>query len=783
MLTEQQNKTIEAKRELARRELARRHFMPFVQYMFPGYEVNWHHQVIADRLERLVIGSMENENFTHPQAIRRLIISMPPRHGKSELASIHFPAWFLAKFPNKEIIATSYGADLATDFGRKVRNMFEKPEMKNLFPAVRLAPDSKAADKWNTNLGGAYVAAGVGGAITGKGADLLIVDDPIKNAQEAMSEQIRQQKWEWLWDVAMTRLSKNGVVVLIMCMTGDTRVLMEDGTEKLLKDIRVGDRIATWDNGKLSSSVVKNWANQGRDLVFTITTSSGKVFKANERHPFLINSNGKLSWVRVKDLNIGQKIVTLRDSGENGKEKTVWKSVVKNRSAVGDIVRRITIKKSGPMDIVLRPSIIGRVATRILNIGMGLRSMIMMLLSKSKMVNVLSANDQKEKAGAPITNTSALTTTITQGKFEDSSAMSATSLLDMRKLKQRRWLWRNTSDFTLDDIVSIEQSGEEEVFDIEVEKTHNFIANGVVSSNTRWHDDDFVGRIHSMPLISTHPWHELKFPAIAVKSEHEEIFSPRTSLPVHFYRSPGEALWPNRYSVPELESRRNGMSKYSWSALFQQDPVDEESIEFKKEWFKTRTESEVAALNTRCFITIDAAGSMTDRSDFIGVVHNRVDQQGKWNIKARQYRMNSNDLILFIITQWKLYHPEVIGIEKGIYTSAIKPFLEMEMEKQGLLGQINIVELSHQNIAKPIRIRGLIPYYQSGKIYHIEGECDDLVPQLVRFPKGVKDDILDAESYQLQVALQPFGSDGDMQSIGEPQSEADFDRHSPVAQI
>ena len=143
------------------------------------------------------------------------MIFMPPRHGKSELASKRFPAWCLGRDPRRQIIAASYNSDLANDFGRNVRNIVGSPEFTEVFNGVSLATDSAAANRMNTNKGGAYVAAGVGTAITGRGANIALIDDPLKDREEADSQRRRDLVWDWYRSTLFTRLMPNGAVVLI----------------------------------------------------------------------------------------------------------------------------------------------------------------------------------------------------------------------------------------------------------------------------------------------------------------------------------------------------------------------------------------------------------------------------------------------------------------------------------------------------------------------------------------------------------------------------------------
>ncbi len=187
-----------------RAALARRSLLRFTEYTNPVYQRAQHHAQIAAKLEAVERGEID-----------RLMIFMPPRHGKSELASKRFPAWCLGKDPSRQIIAASYNSDLANDFGRNVRNLVAEPEFGQVFPGVSLAADSQAANRMNTNKGGAYVAAGVGTAVTGRGAHIALIDDPFKDREEADSERRRELVWDWYRSTLYTRLMPGGAIVLI----------------------------------------------------------------------------------------------------------------------------------------------------------------------------------------------------------------------------------------------------------------------------------------------------------------------------------------------------------------------------------------------------------------------------------------------------------------------------------------------------------------------------------------------------------------------------------------
>lgn len=246
----------EAVRERARREKARRHLIDFVQYQSPWYRAARHHRLVAEYLE-LVETYIRTGGHT---GIGRLMILMPPRHGKTELVSKHFPAWVMGKNPDKRVIMCSYGADLAVDNSRAVRNMVDGGKYRAVFgdlasspsidtqgeierTPVQLSSDSRSVEAWGLaapNRGG-MTAAGVGGAITGKGAHLLIVDDPVKNRDEAESETARQRVWDWWTSTAYTRLEEGSAIILIQ-----TRWHGDDLAGRLLSTMAQDPKADAW---------------------------------------------------------------------------------------------------------------------------------------------------------------------------------------------------------------------------------------------------------------------------------------------------------------------------------------------------------------------------------------------------------------------------------------------------------------------------------------------------------------------------------------------------------
>lgn len=213
---------LDRREKLLEKEKARNTFMGFVEKVWPEFIGGRHHRIMAKAFERVAAGEC-----------KRLIINMPPRHTKSEFASYLLPAWFLGKFPNKKVIQASNTGELAVGFGRKVRNLVDSETYKDIFPNLQLQADSKAAGRWNTSKGGDYFAIGVGGTVTGKGAHLLIIDDPHSEQEAALAAtnpDVYDKVTEWYTSGPRQRLQPGGAIVIVM-----TRWAQRDLTGQVLK--------------------------------------------------------------------------------------------------------------------------------------------------------------------------------------------------------------------------------------------------------------------------------------------------------------------------------------------------------------------------------------------------------------------------------------------------------------------------------------------------------------------------------------------------------------------
>ena len=206
------------KNKLDTRDLAQKNFLAYAQHVYENFIVGRHHKIIAEKLELIAEGKL-----------KRLIVNMPPRHSKSEMASYLMPWWFLGRNPKLKIIQATMNTELAVRFGRKVRDLIADPIYTEVFPETDLKQDSQAAGRWETSAGGEYFAAGVGAAMTGRGADLLIIDDP-HSEQDALSSTAYDNTYEWYTSGPRQRLQPGGTIIIVQ-----TRWSKKDLTGRLLQ--------------------------------------------------------------------------------------------------------------------------------------------------------------------------------------------------------------------------------------------------------------------------------------------------------------------------------------------------------------------------------------------------------------------------------------------------------------------------------------------------------------------------------------------------------------------
>lgn len=452
--------------------------------------MQWFHQEIANKLEAGLKALERGENV-------RLAIFMPPRHGKSDTATQKFPSYVLGKHPEWPVMVSSYSDELATDFGMLTRTIMQSDTYGAMFD-TKLRSDAKAKGKWVTDEGGSYTAVGVGGALTGRGFKIGIIDDPFKNREEADSPVVRESRYNWYRSTFYTRQEGASMMVLIL---------------------------------------------------------------------------------------------------------------------------------------------------------------------------------------------------------------------------------------------------------------------------TRWHDDDLAGRIlrdSDLAKRNGEPydeWEIIQYKALATENDdHRDI---------------GQALWPDKFSTSKLEQMRSTMGSYEFSALYQQNPIDEENRKFKEAWFRYKAFETLDITQTHNVMTIDPRGrdDVKEGKDFVGItvnfINNAKSDYPTWQFLSYREKLSATGLVDLLFTNWSRYNLRKIGIEDNQFTQALMVIVKEEMRKRGVY--LDIVLLKTGGTQKELRIEALVPRYEYGGIVHLTyggaNQCLDLEEELKLFPKAANDDASDSAAYMNQMpSLVGHGEAGVVQS-------------------
>ena len=760
------------------RKTAKISFLDFVKKVWPQFVEGYHHKIMAEAFERVARGEL-----------KRLIINMAPRHTKSEFASHLFPAWFLGQYPDKYVIQASNTADLAVDFGRKVRDTIGDPAFQEVFPDVAIHPDAAAAGKWKTTAKGEYFAIGTGGTLTGRGGDLIILDDPHSEQEAKQAEtkpEIYDSVFEWYTSGPRQRVQPGAAIVIVMCMTGDTNVLMADGVEKQLRHLRAGDEVATYDKGALTTSKVNNWRSSGVDFVYTIQTQSGNILRANGRHPFLVEKNGVCEWKRLKELRPGMALVSLRDViGPQG-QKPSPVSVVHARQ------KRVTTKKihrhptvrwdttvsireklarwAGAISPLTRMKCVNRTTTVLLGLlvnirkllpktgrdglSIGTASLLMTMIEwlRSKAENALCAETLLPLPTLAHIGMENYVLTIATPLERSGASFATTAILplDTQSQKKQHWQSQNTSGFTLDRIVGIRPDGEEEVFDVEVDRTENFIANGVVSHNTRWSKRDLTGRVLKAAAEKDgDEWEVIELPAI---------------LPS------GKPIWPEYWPEKEILAIKDELPIPKWMAQYQQRPTAEEGALIKREWWQRWPHRQTPHVE---FIiqSWDTAFLKTERSDYSacttwGVFLHEHEETGNMMpnlilLDAFRKRMEFPELKKTAFEMYKQWEPEAFVVEKRASGAP----LIFELREMGIpVGEFT----PSRGNDKIARVNAVSDLFASGVVWAPEHRwADEVIEEFAEFPAGEHDDYVDSSTQ----ALLRYRQGGFVQTLQDEEEE------------
>jgi len=596
---------------------------------------------------------------------------------------------------------------------------------------------------------------------------------------------IYDKTYEWYTSGPRQRLQPGAAIVIVMCMTGGTMVRMADNTQKRLRDVRPGDYVATYKDGVMGIARVVNFQSSGVDDVFTIKTRSGKVVRANKEHPFLVEHAGERKWARVKHLSAGMSIVVTTDvnaphahkSGQdcaapakqskptirkiqklhtgllgitgNGKVKRAL-NVETLTSTAADCVS-FAIGNSIPLQNIPQ----NNAAPAESNIAMASPCISTRRWSRSEAIGVMSAAKNLPKKTRVRIGEANFASTIAMklALYADCCVTTVISLWGMVELPKFCRKLQSIYAFVADPIIEITSSGQEEVFDIEVQHTGNFIANGVVSHNTRWSKRDLTARvIQAAAQRGGEEWEVIEFPAL---------------LPS------GNALWPEFWPIEELLALREELPNSKWQAQYQQNPVSEASAIVKREWWKTWEHDDPPKCDF-ILMSWDTAFEKNQRADYSacttwGVFYRDNAETGlkMANIillNAVRDRLEFPALKRKVLAEYKEWEPDSIIIEK----KASGAPLIYELRSMGVPVQEFTPTRGNDKIS---RLNAISDIFASGLVWAPATRwAEEVIEEIASFPSGEHDDYVDSTS----MALARFRKGGYIRSVLDEEDEVEY---------
>lgn len=952
-----------ATQELANRELAKRHLLPYVKMFNPDYQAGWVHKDICNRLERFF-------SLIKKKQSPRVMLMVPPRHGKSTLSSKEFPSWALGKDPNIEFILSSYALPLASGFSREVRDRIQyDPQYHLLFPETKIAPDSRGVEEWRLQRPnkGRFQAAGVGGPITGKGADCFpagtristpfggknieemrtgdlvysydfkkeepfaaeveatnkkyaeefveietvagrkirttpdhrvyvltigwveawelcpgyvvtlfegldsiskicrykkqdepvydiqvarghcffaeeilvhncfIIDDPVKNREEADSLLVQQSTWNWYTSTAYTRLSPGGGMCVILCMTGDTPVSMADGTYKMLEDIRPGDMVWAWKDGELVTRKVLNWAPQGEDDVYEIKTGNSTV-RANGKHPFLVRSaKGRYKWVKTEDLDklgvsnclvqvgktpieerkpfvdedeawllgymFGDGWLTRRDTTTYDKKRDKyyprrgWVTCCalsdkeeENRYVAGlfESLFGLDLKNTGfgyirteKQEIgkwFAEHGLIGKAKTKRLPSWLYSEPLDIRLMFLEGFIAADGSINGRDRVSITLCNKELIRDIRHLARlcgYKPSNIASHHGVGQPPNSPKPinyssynvQWQLERSEDPVYFRKFRVKKAGKALVYDLQVEDAECFVADGLVSHNTRWHEQDLGGRVIDNARKTGEEWDIIRYSALA---EDVEYYDTRKKsihigpLPEDLprqrreefskLRDEGDALHPDRYDTKALNRIKETAGPRDWSALYQQRPVAEEGDFIKKQWLRFHTPLSYDGM--KHFQAWDLALGLKDHNNYSCGITGALDWDGQIHVRdVVRGRWPTSEIAENILRKHRDYDSVMVGIEQG------QTFLAIQEDLRKLEKKYNL-HPSYDDSLKPIhdkavRGRPMQGQIQLGNVIFPEDAMQRwpwLFEELLKFPALGRDDGFDALAWLVRMS-------------------------------
>lgn len=753
----------------------------------------------------------------------RVAVSIGPQFGKSQLISRAAPAWFSGRNPAINMILGSYNQDFANEFGDDVRAIVNSPAHKQVFPEHEMRRGGESKDLLITTKGGKQAFVGVGGSGTGKAADVFIVDDPIRNDDDAQSETFRDRMWRWFLRVANTRIHNESAVVVVHCLAGDTLVTMADGQRRRIRHLRRGDFVLAWERGEWRPRKVLNWADQGEDDVFVVRTGNSRVV-GNSRHPFLVDRGESFEWVKLADLKVGDKVVqsgaepapaearvsleeawllgfmfgdgwlTRRDSknwdkvrrkhyprrgwvtcyaegvreSENVKVFDVFGRVFgvePKRTKFG--YRRVDVQRVGRW--FAAHGLVGKAKTKrlpawLFSQPLGIKRAFLdgLVLADGCTTNpsayrrVGLANQLLVEDVRSLARSAGLRPTNVHCCEQTVQPPNAPEPIESRIYKVS-WSARVRDDafYTLA-VRSIEPAGREKVYDVQVEGAESFIADGMVVHNTRWHEDDLIGRL----CDPDHPernkayagiadeWTYINLPAVVDDEKLAKALGlalePQTDPIVlaQFGDKPMTSLWPERFSLPFLAKQKR-LDKRGFEALRMGRPSPEDGDFFKADNMVEYYPDDLPK-NLKIFGASDHAVSKKQRADSTVIGCVGIDEDDDiWVLPDLTWdKLETDQTVEALLEKFKLHKPLLWWMESEMISKSFGPFLQKRMREERTYVSIDPVTPAADKMTRARAIQGRMQM-RKVRFPAYAAWWPAAKAQMLKFPFGTHDDFVD----------------------------------------
>lgn len=631
--------------------------------------------------------------------------SAPPRHGKSELI-FHFIAKFIARFPHLNVAYTTFTATLAEKRSIQIRELCRRI-------GVEFDKTFSSRSDWKTAQGGGLMARGTGGPLTGEGVNLLVVDDPYRDRGEAESLTQRENLMDWWTGVAMTRIEPGGSVVVFHCVAKNEPVLMADGTWRAVQEVRAGEYVKALDGDTFVDRKVLGSKPSGRDSILTVRTQR-KSLRVNDRHPFLLKSG---VWRKSGELAVGDEVVVCnqgvgtetcdpefawfmgfmmgdgwvttwertnkKPSGKSYKTRS-W-CVCAAKSEYPELNERVQAAferffgrrpketKFGYYRLDSNSS--GRL---LLQLGLGggahgkrIAEWVFRLtpeLKEKYLRGYIDADGNHMKDTIEMYKVAS----VSESLMEDARLLAVSAGLDCSRMRVSQQMVHaphsaapklstiysvhiNFAKRAMDTevITAITHDGEDEVFDLMVDGQENFVAQGFVVHNTRWHPEDIIG-----VLMNESDW-----PHVNLKALGED----------------GTALWPARYTVADLQARRNVVGEYDWASMYQGEPRPRGGAVFSgtylytdEQFAKLKADRKIA----KYVIGIDCAYTSKTHSDYSAAVVIAIDtDKNNYVVDVRRLQCESPKFAQVLKELRLTYdHPQVFWYTGGTEKAVVDTF-------------------------------------------------------------------------------------------------------------